>query len=536
MRNSNRKSSAPACPTRTASSSSPSLHMRLVVLAAVLLTFLPHAATALAAAAPPSPRVLPFQFQKSGPLGARHRHLPTHVNVGHLAAQNRRQLEIRDDDGLDNDTVHQLLQNKGILYLINVTVGTPPQPMQLQVDTASSDIWVLSKSITPCRDADDYHEPSSCIYGSFDDTKSSTLKLLGKGRFCIVYVDGTRAVGDYVSDTFAVGPAVVQGMQIGLAKDANLSYGVMGVGFEGDQASVSPGGMGKYPSLVSRMVSQGLIKSRAFSLWLDDLASDTGILLFGGIDTARFIGNLTSIPIETARGQPDPLAFAIPLTAVSLSDGKSHFNITSKSLPSIVVLDSGSSLTLLPQPIASSLAAQFSAKFSHQLNLYVIDCNYPTENAFVEYSFSYVVNIRVPMSELILPLTQYSGGATKTTDGSDVCVLGISASNNSYSLFGDTFLRSAYIVYDLDNNRIAMAQTEFDPSGQNVVEIGVGQDSIPFVGVSALKMMATETIDVTSTAQTGAVSKSAASKSAVPEAWNSLLALLLTVLSLLVLA
>ncbi|KAK6349395.1 hypothetical protein TWF696_005682 [Orbilia brochopaga] len=527
MRNPNRQSSAaPACPTAFGSSSS-SLHMRPAVLVALLLTFLPHAAAVLAAAAPPPPpppRVLPVQFQKSGPLVARrHQRLPAH-------ARDKSQLKIRsdeDDDDLDDEIVHQLLQNKGILYLTNVTVGTPPQPMQLQIDTASSDIWVLSRSIPACVNPINGHElySSGCSFGSFDFTKSVTFKLLGKDRFCIFYVDGTSAAGDYAADTFAVGGATVQGMQIGVAKETNLSYGVMGVGFEGDQASVSPGGMGRYPSLVSRMVAQGLIKSRAFSLWLDDLASDTGSILFGGVDTARFIGNLTSIPIELAPGQVDPLAFAIPLTAVSFSDGESHFNITSKYLPATVVLDSGSSLTFLPRPIASSLAAQFSAKFSHQLNLYVIDCHYPTENAFVEYSFSFVMSVRVPMSELILPLTQYSGGAAKTLDGSDICVLGILPSNNSISLFGDTFLRSAYIVYDLDNKRIAMAQTEFNPFGQNIVEIGVGQDSIPFVGLTAMTMMATQTIDVTSTAQTGAVVKSQAFRAVFPDMWNCLLTL-----------
>jgi Eukaryotic aspartyl protease len=30
----------------------------------------------------------------------------------------------------------------GLLYLINTTVGTPPQQISLQLDTGSSDIWV----------------------------------------------------------------------------------------------------------------------------------------------------------------------------------------------------------------------------------------------------------------------------------------------------------------------------------------------------------------------------------------------------------
>jgi hypothetical protein len=44
---------------------------------------------------------------------------------------------------------------------------------------------------------------------------------------------------------------------------------------------------------------------------------------------------------------------------------------------------------------------------------------------------------------------------------------------------GDTFLRSAYVVYDLANNEISLAQTNFNATGTNVVEIGTGTGSVP---------------------------------------------------------
>lgn len=50
-------------------------------------------------------------------------------------------------------------------------------------------------------------------------------------------------------------------------------------------------------------------------------------------------------------------------------------------------------------------------------------------------------------------------------------VTGISDAAGSTAVLGDTFLRSAYVVYDLQNNQISLAQTDFNATSSNVVEI-----------------------------------------------------------------
>lgn len=77
--------------------------------------------------------------------------------------------------------------------------------------------------------------------------------------------------------------------------------------------------------------------------------------------------------------------------------------------------------------------------------------------------------IKVGVSELVLPLTLPNGRVPTFSNGDTACQLGIQAAGDLPVLFGDTFLRSAYAVYDLDNNRIALAQTDFNATDSNVV-------------------------------------------------------------------
>lgn len=74
-----------------------------------------------------------------------------------------------------------LTQNDNKLeYLINITVGTPPQPMAVTLDTGSSDLWIPAVSSQPC-------EQHQCNDGSFNPSTSSTYNVIEQGGFNITY-------------------------------------------------------------------------------------------------------------------------------------------------------------------------------------------------------------------------------------------------------------------------------------------------------------------------------------------------------------
>lgn len=135
------------------------------------------------------------------------------------------------------------------------------------LDTGSSDIWVESASSDLCRQSDD---PCK-ITGTFNKEESSTYQRVS-GDFQISYVDGEYAQGDYGQDVFHVGDNVsVKSVQFGIGLESTSTEGIMGIGFEQNQVQVQRLGKDPYPGLTDLMVQQGLIQSRAYSLWLNDL-------------------------------------------------------------------------------------------------------------------------------------------------------------------------------------------------------------------------------------------------------------------------
>lgn len=118
---------------------------------------------------------------------------------------------------------------------------------------------------------------------------------------------------------------------------------------------------------------------------------------------------------------------------------------------------------------------------SVELGAVVVPCALATKNGTLNYGFggSGGPTIAVQVSQLVLPLTMPNGRNPTYSNGAAACQLGIQPAGNLPVLFGDTFLRSAYVVYDLDNNRVALAQTDFNATGSNVVAFESGGAAIP---------------------------------------------------------
>lgn len=78
-------------------------------------------------------------------------------------------------------------------------------------------------------------------------------------------------------------------------------------------------------------------------------------------------------------------------------------------------------------------------------------------------------------------------------------------------LLGDFFLRSAYVVYDLTNNRIGIAQSNYNSSKSNIVEVPSGAASIP--QITGASPSSTGSAITSSTSSTSSATTSSANNS-----------------------
>lgn len=396
------------------------------------------------------------------------------------------------------NTYTQSLSNNitGAGYYADITVGTPPQNVSLVLDTGSSDLWLLSSEADLCEDKYDQRIYGYCL-PTYEPDDSSTYKLVDSDGFDISYVDGTGAEGDYIKDDISVGGAVIEQLQMGLATESTIPVGIMGVGFAANEAVYTSD---RYPNIMDVFVSQGLIDSRAYSLYLNDYGSSTGSILFGGIDTEKFIGTLTSVDLVKEEGYDEITSFTVPLVSLTLSINGSEDDSVSLSDAVPVILDSGTTLTYLPSSTVEDVYSVVGAQYVDQYGLGYIDCKYMTSDLKLTFQFgaSDGPTVVVPADELVFDTVQTLVDAGYTTprhlgfDSDDACLFGLLPSDDYY-LLGDTFLRSAYVVYDLDNYRVALAQANLNSTESNVVEITNGSNSLPDVTGVASQVQVTQT-------------------------------------------
>ncbi len=351
------------------------------------------------------------------------------------------------------------------MYFANLSIGTPAQALRLHIDTGSSDLWVNTPNSSYCKSR---RSPCAAA-GTYNANSSSTYSYVDSS-FNISYVDGSGASGDYVTDNLVISSATIKSLQFGIGYKSDSSEGVLGVGYQVNEVQAGLSGT-TYANLPAKMAADGLIASNAYSLWLNDLDSSTGNILFGGVDTEQFHGTLATLPVEPVGNSYSE--FLITLTSISLAG-----TAIASNQKVAILLDSGTSLTYLPNAITSAIYQAVGAQYDSNQGAAYVSCSLAQNTSTLDYTFT-SATISVSMDELVISLTDNNGQPYTFSDGTPACIFGISPAGSSTAVLGDTFLRSAYVVYDLSNNQISIAQTRFNTTTSNILEIGTGPNAVP---------------------------------------------------------
>jgi hypothetical protein len=337
-----------------------------------------------------------------------------------------------------------------------------------------------------------------CSFAGTYLANSSTTYQYVASNFNISYVDGSGASGDYVKDTVTIGSSALTGQQFGIGYSSSSSEGILGIGYRLNEVWVGRNGLSPYDNVPANMVTQGLINSNAYSLWLNDLDASTGSILFGGVDTAKFSGTLATLPIQSSLSNAEYYAeFLITLTGLTLGSTKIASNARQA-----VLLDSGSSLTYLPNAMTQAIYNAVGAQYDSDDGAAFVPCSLASSKEVLSYTFT-STTISVTMRELVIEIFTTSGKQLTFSDGTTACLFGIAPAGSGTCVLGDTFLRSAYVVYDMANNQISLAQTNFNATNSNVLEITTGSKSVP--SATSVQNAATATVGPVGNAIAGTV-------------------------------
>jgi hypothetical protein len=381
----------------------------------------------------------------------------------------------------------------GELYSTNLTIGSPPQRAEVSVDTGSSDLWVVYTNNQICGAVNAMCDE----LGTYDPSDSDTAEPLSD-EFQIQYGDNSWATGYYAIDTLTIVDAELPQVQFGVAIESSIDSklstslkhavlfvstklilveGILGIGYPTNVASREI-----YPNLPYLLSRNNITNSNAYSLWLNRLGEDEGNILFGGINTAHYTGSLQTVPVVPYNGAYVHLWLTLTGLAVeSASDDVQKSYDDHPEFPVVVLLDSGATISYLPADIVAQIYSDLDVHFFAEEQFGLVPCDtYLTgrEDYNVTFSFS-GVEIRVPLSELVLQDALYYNGDYLHIDDEESCIFGIAPSVDFFPILGDSFLRSAYAVFDLENNEISLAQANFEPGDDHILEIGDGDDSIP---------------------------------------------------------
>ncbi|XP_057584195.1 pregnancy-associated glycoprotein 2-like [Hippopotamus amphibius kiboko] len=336
-------------------------------------------------------------------------------------------LEEDTDDTSQNETDdpkiprHPLRNHHDLVYLGNITIGTPPQELRVIFDTASSNLWVFSIYCS---------SPTCCANKLFNPHLSTTFQDTNY-HVKIIYSSG-MIVGSLGYDTIRIGNFENQGQTFVLMKKQteleNIPFdGILGLG---------------YPSLAlegttpvfDNLKTQGNISQPVFAFYLSSRKENGSVVMFGGVDHSYHKGRLKWIPVSQTK------YWQITMNRITMKEMVvGCFNGCQ------AILDTGTSMLVGPTRLITTIQKLINATpFGEE-----VPCSSISQLPTIFFT--------IDGKHYPVPTQAY---IWKSPQGH--CLSGFQGGREHSKqpeawVLGNVSLRLYFLVYDLGNNRIGLA-------------------------------------------------------------------------------
>ncbi|KAK2046758.1 acid protease [Colletotrichum somersetense] len=385
-------------------------------------------------------------------------------------------------DGLYNtDHVTNMTDLDGYEYIASINFGG--ETLDVIVDSGSSDTWAVQKGFI-CQDSTGtvLNDTSLCSFGPTYNGTFLNGSIPGV-HFNITYGDGEFATGLMGYQDISLAGLEVPHQQVALVNKTywngdSVSSGLLGLAYDllTSQYDDVTGASKPYDSIFTTMSKNGIVNPDLFSMAMDS-KSQTGQLAFGGLPPVKTKGEFISTPIRMIAIYSDmtaanteysfytiiPDGYVInnatlaPTTNETLASSKwntavskpagFHSNVTP------IIVDSGTTLTLVPSDISDAFAATIPGSFYNALSgVYYAPCN-----ATVPV-FGVVINghtFYADKADLLQTSDPVDNG-----DGTFICLVGVSDGGEGPYILGDTLMNSLVTVFDVGAGMMRFASRE----------------------------------------------------------------------------
>ncbi|CAD5218246.1 unnamed protein product [Bursaphelenchus okinawaensis] len=346
-----------------------------------------------------------------------------------------------------------------MMYVGDITVGTPPTHFLVVLDTGSTDVWIpgnnckVEKSGEKCNKTL-FDEKASSSYKDLDrqfeihygtghvkgHVGEDTVVLCGSGNNGVLFSGGSGNDGDSGKD----GDSGNDGLKIvnqGIGVVDRLDHltngyqnmeGIVGLGFSTSSEE-------NVTSIFEKAVEEKLVDEPIFTVWMDEEGLDSegkvgGQITYGGLDTDHCSSGIDYAQITNTHWW----LFEIDDFEVNGEPIGQKYR---------VVTDTGTSFITAPADVFLQITIEFGARYDFDDLVFKLPCNSNISLTVVLNNKRHVIEAEHLM--------------IKQGDSKE-CILAVEEVNfdDIDFILGDPFIRQFCQVHDVENKRVGLAKSK----------------------------------------------------------------------------